>query len=291
MPSEPVLAWMYGVSTCGWPGRPCRRRSWCSLSAGSRPRPISTRRAPARRGPSTRRRCRTPAGPCRDRASRCRNSQLMISSELKLVPMWPDHAPAIMYSVLMRASAANARARATSDAVARRAGAELGDGHELKLERSRPGRSVGHPSSSSLLTARRLMAHCCERLLAARQRDGPVGEQPLGHHPVVRIVDVEAFVALGEERHQHVAGNRPPLEHDARPGDLERRVLHVHRRQRLVRRAVPRLLASAPRRRRRRPAGRTAAAATSGRRAPPTSCPDAARTSRPRAASRRPPAT
>ena len=27
MPSEPVLAWMYGVSTCGWPGSPCSRRS------------------------------------------------------------------------------------------------------------------------------------------------------------------------------------------------------------------------------------------------------------------------
>ena len=38
----------------------------------------------------------------------------MISSELKLVPMWPDHAPAIMYSVLIRASAANASARATA---------------------------------------------------------------------------------------------------------------------------------------------------------------------------------
>ena len=60
-----------------------------------------------------------------------------------------------------------------------------------------------------------------------------------------------------------VAGDRPALEHHARPGDLERRVLHVDRRQRLVRRAVPRLLAP----------GRTAAAATSGRRAPPTSCP------------------
>ena len=42
----------------------------------------------------------------------------MISIELKLVPMWPDHAPAIMYSVLMRASAANALARATSDTLA-----------------------------------------------------------------------------------------------------------------------------------------------------------------------------
>ena len=31
MPSEPVFAWMYGVSTCGWPGSPCSRRSWCEL--------------------------------------------------------------------------------------------------------------------------------------------------------------------------------------------------------------------------------------------------------------------
>ena len=46
-----------------------------------------------------------------------RNSQLMISSELKLVPMWPDQAPAIMYSVLMRASAANARGPRRRDAV------------------------------------------------------------------------------------------------------------------------------------------------------------------------------
>ena len=29
-------------------------------------------------------------------AGMMRNSQLMMSSELKLVPMWPDHAPAIM---------------------------------------------------------------------------------------------------------------------------------------------------------------------------------------------------
>ncbi len=28
--------------------------------------------------------------------SSLRNSQLMMSSELKLVPMWPDHAPVIM---------------------------------------------------------------------------------------------------------------------------------------------------------------------------------------------------
>ena len=37
MPSEPVFAWMYGVSTCGWPGRPCRRRSWCSESSSEQP--------------------------------------------------------------------------------------------------------------------------------------------------------------------------------------------------------------------------------------------------------------
>ena len=40
----------------------------------------------------------------------------MISSELKLVPMWPDQAPAIMYSVFTRASAANAAARSTAGA-------------------------------------------------------------------------------------------------------------------------------------------------------------------------------
>ncbi len=42
----------------------------------------------------------------------------MISIELKLVPMWPDHAPAIMYSALIRASAANASARAAASAFA-----------------------------------------------------------------------------------------------------------------------------------------------------------------------------
>ena len=42
----------------------------------------------------------------------------MISSELKLVPMCPDQAPAIMYSVLMRASAANAAASRRGSAFA-----------------------------------------------------------------------------------------------------------------------------------------------------------------------------
>jgi hypothetical protein len=57
----------------------------------------------------------------------------MISIELKLVPMWPDHAPAIMYRVLILASAANAAARAAGSAFAPMTPREFGDGHVTEL--------------------------------------------------------------------------------------------------------------------------------------------------------------
>ena len=71
MPSEPVLAWMYGVSTCGWPGQAVQPPQLVDLVAGRAGRARSApRRAPARRGPWTRRRRRSPRGPC----SRSRSS-------------------------------------------------------------------------------------------------------------------------------------------------------------------------------------------------------------------------
>ena len=68
------------------------------------------------------------SGPLSRSRSSLRNSQLMISSELKLVPMWPDHAPVIIDSVLMRARAANARARAAAAAGAARSRSNSGTG-------------------------------------------------------------------------------------------------------------------------------------------------------------------
>ena len=59
----------------------------------------------------------------------------MISSELKLVPMWPDQAPAIIPSVLMRASAAKARTRAPREAGAASSRWNSADRHEAQFER------------------------------------------------------------------------------------------------------------------------------------------------------------
>ena len=42
MPSDPVFACTYGVSTWGCPGRPCSRRRLSSRSSGSRPNPMRT---------------------------------------------------------------------------------------------------------------------------------------------------------------------------------------------------------------------------------------------------------
>jgi hypothetical protein len=60
------------------------------------------------------------SGPLSRSRNSLRNNQLIHSSELKLVPMWPDHAPAIIDSALIRASAANARALTTGEPAAPR---------------------------------------------------------------------------------------------------------------------------------------------------------------------------
>src|SRR5687768_1193699 len=66
------------------------------------------------------------------------------------------------------------------------------------------------------------------------ERDEPGRKQPFRALPVLLVVDVEALVSLGEERRDDPALARPRLGDDARPRDLERAVLRVHGRQRLV---------------------------------------------------------
>src|SRR4029450_437127 len=67
----------------------------------------------------------------------------------------------------------------------------------------------------------------------------PRGDELLGPLPVLLVVDVEPFVALGEERREHAALPGPRLGDDAQPRDLERAVLDVDRRQRLELAGVP----------------------------------------------------
>src|SRR5678809_1874 len=86
-----------------------------------------------------------------------------------------------------------------------------------------------------------------------RELNSAVGNEPLGNHPVLRTVDVEPFVRLGDERDHHGAGSRAALEHHSRPGDLQRRVLDVDLWKRLIGRAVPRLRAVAGRQEREHP--------------------------------------
>src|SRR5688572_23583169 len=122
--------------------------------------------------------------------------------------------------------------------------AELVNGHELKLERfALVGLYITHQRRAGPCgPAGPLCSHYCERFdRQPRQGHFSLGEQPLGHYPVEGVVDVEPFVAFSEERYQYIAGYRPTLADDARPGDLEGRVLHKNLRQRLIGRAVPRL--------------------------------------------------
>ena len=67
----------------------------------------------------------------------------------------------------------------------------------------------------------------------------PRREQGLGPLPVVLVVDVEALEALGEVRRDDAALARTVRGHGARPGDLERAVLDVDLRERLVLPRVP----------------------------------------------------
>ena len=68
-------------------------------------------------------------GPLSRSRSSLRNSQLMISSELKLVPMWPDQAPAIIYERVdarQRREGARALRRAIAGAASSRWNSETG---------------------------------------------------------------------------------------------------------------------------------------------------------------------
>ena len=95
----------------------------------------------------------------------------------------------------------------------------------------------GHGACHGLASSRR------RRLRHRRQLGLAARHQLLGQRPVARTVDVEAFVAFGQERHRGPRRRSCRLSSDdARPRDLEARVLHVDRRQRLVLAAVPGLL-------------------------------------------------
>src|SRR5215207_3656816 len=177
------------------------------------------------------------AGPLSRSRSSLRNNQLMTSSELKLVPMCPDHAPAIMYNVLIRASAANAPVRCTASISARSSRWNSSTGtywsssdspwsvcmSPMSIVNYYEGRD-GEAREGSLAISRR---HRQIGGVAHGRKRSTVGDEPLGDHPVLRIVDVEALVPFADERDDDVAGNRAAVEHHARPRDLERRVLHV----------------------------------------------------------------
>jgi hypothetical protein len=126
------------------PGQAMQATELVELVSGRSPRPISTLYRAGASCPFDEKKMSAACGPfARSRIS-FRNSQLMISIELKLVPMWPDHAPAIMYSVLMRASAANARAR-NHQGRSPREGERTRQRERTEARAIRPGRSVCHP--------------------------------------------------------------------------------------------------------------------------------------------------
>ena len=113
MPSEPVLVAMNGVPTSGWPGSPFNWRSFGSRSKPSFSIAISSEYSAGASWPFdekyTSASSRPPFG-----SRRCSvHSQVMMSVELKLEPMWPEPACMIMNSVLMRHRSATSSARAT----------------------------------------------------------------------------------------------------------------------------------------------------------------------------------
>ena len=110
-----------------------------------------------------------------------RCSQATMSRLLKLVPMCPEPARAIMYSALSRHSVANSAVRARRRSAAR------------ALERTRSnscGRHVAKLESCSSPPYARWASRDGGRVAS------PVDDQVLGVPPVVRVVDVEALVRL-----------------------------------------------------------------------------------------------
>ena len=67
----------------------------------------------------------------------------------------------------------------------------------------------------------------------------PRCEQLLSALPVLLVVDVESLVALGEKRRDDASFARAGLRDDTRPRDLERAVLDIDGRQRLVLTRMP----------------------------------------------------
>ena len=110
--------------------------------------------------------------------------------QLKLVPMWPEPALAIMYRTLMRQASAKAAARAHRVALERADALELGLRHVAQLAaRARSDRGFHQAVTSG--------------------SDGLAAlDQPLGELQVLRVVDREALLALGEEGHDALAGDR-----------------------------------------------------------------------------------
>ena len=145
-----------------------------------------------------------------------------MSRQLKLVPMWPDPARGDHVERVDAASVGEGRGAGRRRSVERADALELGGHVRSSAHRLR---CRERPSASTASAAGR----------SAAASASPVATSRSAQHPVVRVVDVEALVALGEERHD--ARRRRSCRcssDDARPGDLEARVLHVDRRQRLV---------------------------------------------------------
>ena len=130
-----------------------------------------------------------------------------MSTTLNDVPMWPE--PASMIDRQRVDPARVGERRGARDRVLERADAlELGGRHVAQLDRRVGGEGGGFHQAASRQRAR----------LARGDRARPL--------EVVGVVDREALVALGEERHDAPAGDLA-VGDDPRPGDLQRGVLHV----------------------------------------------------------------
>src|SRR4030095_12694179 len=111
----------------------------------------------------------------------------------------------------MRASAAKARARSTSESFA----------SSRRLNSSTGTNCSSSDSPWSVCISPMSDLHSPIRIgLQRRQGHFSLGSQPLSHHPVEGVIDVEPFVAFGEKRHQHITGYRAPVADDTSPGHL-----------------------------------------------------------------------
>ncbi len=97
------------------------------------------------------------------------------------------------------------------------------------------------PASQASVSSEASFTIACRIRLAldGGQLRSALGDEPLGEREVVLVVDVEPLEPLGQVRREHAPLSRPGRLDDARPRDLERAVLDVDARQRLVLAGMP----------------------------------------------------